>query len=137
MLGASKFVADFLIEDGKLEECYLDQPLLGLVDRQGANFGEIEGDRFVLDNNLAKNIIDRMEIYVEDGVISEFKDAVKEYGFNPSRLSLEEMILICKAHSEEGVSYTLAQAILSPEKLNLADLYRDTKAIEAPAMQRD
>lgn len=39
----------------------------GLVDRQGANLGDIESDRF----NSAAPLIGRLEVYVQDYIISD------------------------------------------------------------------
>ena len=77
-----------------------------------------------------------MDVYIEDGVILDFKDAVKGFGFQPSKHSLEEMVLICKALHEEDVSYSLAQAILSPEKIDLSELGRSTQTKETPNLER-
>ena len=46
----------------------------GLVDLQGANLGDIEGDRF----ETAEDIIDRMDVYVNDYFLNDIDDLLDE-----------------------------------------------------------
>ena len=51
----------------------------GLEDRQGANLGDIEDDRF----ETAEQIFERMSIYIDDYIDEDLCDAwVDELGFN-------------------------------------------------------
>ena len=45
-----------------------------VVDEQGANLGNIEGDRF----NSASEIIDRMNIYIRDYIIESTEEVLEE-----------------------------------------------------------
>ena len=98
--------------------------LLGLIDKQGGDLGHIEGDRFPLENDLVERIIDRMDIYVNDYVISEFEQALKERKFNTSKYNLHEMFLLCKGLGvgDEEVCYDLAALILAPEYIIVPEL---------------
>ena len=42
----------------------------GLVDRQGANLGDIESDRF----DSSVTLIDRLEVYVRDYIVSDIEE---------------------------------------------------------------
>lgn len=50
----------------------------GLIDRQGANLGDIESDRF----NDAVTLIDRLEVYVQDYIVSDIAEDAEccDYG---------------------------------------------------------
>ena len=111
-----------LIKDGKLDVCAVDKPLVGLIDLQGANWGEIENERFVIERDLVSSIQDRMSIYLDDGVISEFEDALEAHGYSAENRSLEEMYTICKELGITEVSYTLAECIMHPEKIRVPEL---------------
>lgn len=114
-----------LIEDGELSENDWNKPLLGLVDNQGANLGDIEEDRFFLNANLVSAIIERMDIYINDSVINEFEMALRERKVDPSKFNLQEMYLFCKGFGvEDGeVSYTMAELVLHPETIFVPELY--------------
>ncbi len=43
-----------------------DDDTLSLVDFQGANLGNIESDKFAIDDNLSILVIDRLVTYKED-----------------------------------------------------------------------
>ena len=63
-----------------------------LIDNQGGNIGNIEGDRF----SSAEHIFDRMEIYVEDYIATPIEEELAGKGVNTEELySLEDM-LVCK-----------------------------------------
>lgn len=48
----------------------------GICDRQGANFGDIEGDRF----ENASGIFDRMDAYIEDYFFRDLEEELDAYG---------------------------------------------------------
>lgn len=108
-----------LIDDGDLDKTDFDQPLVALIDEQGANFGNIEGDRFRMDESLAANIIDRMDIYIQDGVVAEFVDVVENHGIDSSDLDLSALVDTVRRleGNKAEVDYELAAAILSPETI--------------------
>ena len=74
-----------LVEDGDLDEADINKPLIGLVDDQGANWGDIENGRFLLNKGLAVAIIERMDIYVEDQVVKEFEEALERRDLDPAK----------------------------------------------------
>ena len=63
---------------------------LSLVDQLGANLGNIEGDEFVINNNLAMVIIDRLSIYIEDYITEGYANTLTEE---------------CKEHADKSDSY--------------------------------
>ncbi|MBQ8248117.1 MAG: hypothetical protein IJZ42_13395 [Lachnospiraceae bacterium] len=114
-----------LIEEGELNEEDIDKPLIGLIDTQGANLGNIEGDRFFLNKNLVEAIIERMDIYVNDYVIKEFEEALRDREMDPSQYNLQEMFLLCKGLEvgEGEVSYTMAELVLTPDAIFVPEIY--------------
>ena len=48
--------------------------LFSLEDRQGANLGDIESERF----ETAAQILDRMDVYIQDYLITDIEDALDE-----------------------------------------------------------
>lgn len=59
-----------------------DPACWSLKDKQGANLGDIEYDRFI----NAEGILDRMEIYINDYIIESL-----EQGFHNSGINYEEL----------------------------------------------
>lgn len=112
------------IANGDLCEDMEDARLLGLIDKQGGDFGHIEGERFPLENGLVERVIDRMDVYVNDYVISEFEQALKERTFDTSKFDLQEMFFLCKGLGvgDEEVCYDLAALILAPEYIIVPEL---------------
>ena len=50
-----------------------------LIDSQGANLGDIEGDRF----ESAAQILDRMTIYINDYIVEDIEECLEEKGLLP------------------------------------------------------
>ena len=50
-----------------------------LIDNQGANLGDIEGDRF----ESAAQILDRMTIYINDYIVEDIEECLEEKGLLP------------------------------------------------------
>ena len=63
---------------------------VSLVDQLGVNLGNIEGDEFTINNNLAIAIIDRLSIYIEDYITEDYADILTEE---------------CKEHADKSDSY--------------------------------
>lgn len=61
----------------------------GLIDIQGGNIGNIEGDRF----NNAKEIFDRMYIYIDDYIINSIIEHAQELNIPISFEDSSEQIL--------------------------------------------
>ena len=114
-----------LVEDGDLDEADINKPLIGLVDDQGANWGDIESDRFLLNKGLAVAIIERMDIYVEDQVVKEFEEALERRDLDPTKYDLNEMVLLCKGLGvgDGEVDYKIAELIVNPERIFVPELY--------------
>lgn len=88
-----------------------------LIDWQGANLGEIEEERFEINDDTVTNIIERMGIYIDDYIIIEFEDALYDLGIDYCDMTLEEMIQKCKENNVEDVSYYAAEILLEPSKI--------------------
>ena len=74
----------------------------GLVDDQGENLGDIEGDRF-LD---AAQIIDRLTNYIEDDLVIDLLKALEGVGINVREMEITpwatNLLPICKSNLREG-----------------------------------
>ena len=63
---------------------------VSLVDKLGANLGNIESDEFTINNNLAMAIIDRLSTYIEDYITDDYANTL-----------IEE----CKEHADKSEPY--------------------------------
>ena len=52
-----------------------------VIDLQGADLGHIEGDRF----ESARDILDRMDIYIHDYIIEDLQECLDEAGYDLSQ----------------------------------------------------
>ena len=72
----------------------------GLEDRQGANLGDIEDDRF----ETAEQIFERMSVYIDDYIDEDLCNVwVDELGFNPD--DIPDMLEGWLDHKEELKEY--------------------------------
>lgn len=113
-----------LLEDGELSAADMDKDLICLIDTQGAYLGGIGKNRYPIAQESIEKIIDRMDVYIQDSVISEFVDALEDRGVDTSNLSLSDMIVRCKdlGVGEGEVCYTLAEAVADPGRISLQEL---------------
>ncbi len=93
-----------------------------LIDWQGANLGEIEEERFEINDNTITNIIERMSTYIDDYIIIEFENALHDLGIDYCDMNLKEMIEKCKENNVEDVSYYAAEMLLEPSKITIDKL---------------
>ena len=63
-----------------------------LIDSQGANLGDIEGDRF----KSAAQIFDRMDIYIHDYIIEDIQDCLDETGYDYYTGNYQGLIEYCR-----------------------------------------
>ncbi len=54
-----------------------DDNTFSLRDCQDCNLGNIENDKFDIDKNLAMNVIDRIEIYINDYYLSDIAERLR------------------------------------------------------------
>ena len=120
-VGESKHREDLFEINDILEED-LDSPMLCLVDLQGANYGDIEGNRFRLDEDLAKNIVGRMSVYVEDYITKEFMEALHDRDIMTDNSFLSDMVRKAKevGVGSDEVSYQMATYVLNPELIDIS-----------------
>ena len=64
-----------------------------LIDNQGGNIGNIEGDRF----ENAAAILDRMEIYLEDYIATPLEEELVRRGVNSEELYSFEEVLVYRS----------------------------------------
>lgn len=85
-------LTEFTLIKHKPNDYEYDPARWSLKDKQGANLGDIEYDRFV----NAEGILDRMEIYIEDYIATPIEEELAGKGINTEELySLEDM-LVCQ-----------------------------------------
>lgn len=78
-----------------------DDNTLSLVDLLGANLGNIEGDRFTVDEYLAMYLIDRLTIYIEDYFINEYVDIlVDKCNEDITDYTWESLLGLMKKHKD-------------------------------------
>ena len=113
-----------LIEDEELSQSELYNDLICLVDYQGAYLGDIGRCRFPLNKDSVQKIIDRMDTYIQDSVIDEFRTALDERGIDASEMSLSEMVSQCKVLNvgDGEVSYQMAEVVLDTNKVFIGEL---------------
>lgn len=69
----------------------------GLVDRQGANLGDIESDRF----DSAEQVIDRLDTYLDDAYLGDLDEAWEAEGFEGERpQTAEEWVSFMNEHRD-------------------------------------
>lgn len=112
-----------LLEEGYLSPDDISKDLICLIDKQGANYGGIEQERFLVSQDSIKKIIDRMDVYIQDSVIDEFTTALEDRDIDTSTMSLGEMIAKCKGLNigEGEVCYRLAEAINNPDSIYIKE----------------
>lgn len=69
-------LTEFRLIKHKGNDAKYDPWIWSIVDLQGANLGNIEGDRF----SDAQGILDRMDIYINDYFIQDIEDLLEEKG---------------------------------------------------------
>lgn len=115
------------MEDGDLSPEDMDKDLICLIDKQGIYLGDIDKERYLIALESIGKIIERMNVYIQDSVITEFEDALKERNIDVSDLYLEDMIMQCKilGVNEDEVCYRIAEAIVNPEIIYITELDAD------------
>ena len=69
-----------------------------LIDSQGANLGDIESDRF----KNARDILDRMDIYIHDYIIEDLEDCLDEAGYDYYTGNYQGLIEYCRDKLSEN-----------------------------------
>ena len=94
---------------------YLDG--FGLMDLQGANFGEIESDRF----KTAEDIFDRMDIYIHDYIIEDIQECLEEAGYDYYTGNYQGLIDYCRRKLPESKwdLDVLDMIVNHPDEINL------------------
>ena len=112
------------LEDGNLSTEDMDKHLICLIDKQGANLGDVDKERYPIAAESVEKIIERMNVYIQDSVITEFEDALKERNVDVSDLYLEDMIMQCKilGVNEDEVCYRIAEAIVNPKIIYITEV---------------
>lgn len=113
-----------MLEDGKLALEDLDKDLIRLIDKQGAYFGDVDQERYPLNQSSVEKIIDRMDAYIQDCVIDEFEVALRFREIDPSNISFAEMLTKCREENvgEDEVCYAIGDAVANPQSIFIKEL---------------
>lgn len=124
------------IDEGDIRPEDADKDLICLVDLQGAYLGDIGSERYPIEQASIARIMDRMDVYIHDMLIVDFEEVLIEYGVDPADMDLEQMVQKCKELGiEQGqVSYILADAVLNPDSVTLAELQKQEPRIDTPPL---
>lgn len=90
---------------------------LSLIDLQGANLGNIESEKFPINNNLAMLLIDRLDTYIYDYYINGYIDTLRhECNEDVKGSDFEDILEKMKLHPDkfEGC-INLMECFVNPE----------------------
>lgn len=109
-----------------------DDNTLSLIDLQGVNLGSIEKEKFDVNENLARTLIDRLEIYINDYFISGYKETLeKDYC---ETITSEEYSLILEKMKKYPESFEtcieLMECIINPDLLDISSILDDLEVTE-------
>ncbi len=120
-----------LIEEGDLSETDLDKDLICFIDLQNAYLGGIDKERYPISNESIPKIIERLDVYINDSVISEFDEALNARGIDTDTMDLAAMSAKCEdlGVGDGEVSYVLAKVITSPESIYIKELEKELEFV--------
>ena len=92
-----------------------------LIDRQGADLGHIEGDRF----ESAAQILDRMDIYIHDYIIEDIQECLEEAGCDYYTGNYQGLIDYCRGKLPESKwdLDILDMIVNHPDEINLDNCF--------------
>lgn len=127
-----------LMLEFKLDGDMWNAPLLRLVDLKKGNLGSIESDRYSINRYLVEFLIERLDVYINDSIISEFEDALQRRNIDTSSMNLGEMVkkareLGVPEHGE--VAYDFAEYILNPELIDISDVLNQTSHVHEESLE--
>lgn len=74
-----------------------DNNLIGLIDEQGANLGNIEDERFTNDTNGVLNIVDRLDAYYQDYIFDSLEQVLRDkHNFDTDKMNWKDLYIIVK-----------------------------------------
>ena len=88
-----------------------------LIDCQGANLGDINGDRF----ESGAQILDRMDIYIHDYIIEDIQECLEEAGYDYYTGNYQGLIDYCRGKLPESKwdLDVLDMIVNHPDEINL------------------
>jgi len=89
-----------------------------LIDLEGVNLGQIEEERFPINEDGVKAIIDRLDSYINEYVVMDLEIELDEKGIDYSSMNLAEKIKKVKELGIEEV-YDIIDAIIYPETIEI------------------
>ena len=97
---------------------------LSLQDQLGANLGNIESDKFLIDATLAPLVIDRIEIYINDYYVSDIVETLNSCHETASITdSYEELLVKMQKYLDKFKgSIEFIEAFVNAEHCDISDI---------------
>lgn len=100
-----------------------DDNTLSLIDLTGANWGDIESDKFTIDESIAEYLFDRLERYLNDYFFDGYRETLIEECFENVSESYSDILERMKKYPDKfGNCINMAEAIVSPELVDISDI---------------
>lgn len=106
-----------------------DNNTLSLRDLQGANLANIESDIFEINENLAMQVIDRLDNYIYDFYVNGYIDTLRhECQENIKGSNFEDILAKMKMHPDtfEGC-IDLMEAFVNPSLFDISEIIESSK----------
>ena len=115
------------LREEKFEEEEMREPMFSFIDLQGAYLADIDKERYLINNHLVGNIMDRLDAYINDYVFNEFCSELEHRNVNTNHMMFEEMWIKAKELnlSDSEVGYDLASYIIHPESIQVDELEKN------------
>lgn len=109
-----------------------DDDTLSLVDFQGANLGNIESDKFDINEKLSMLVVDRVTIYIQDYFADGYAETLrKKLNEDADQYDYCNLLELMKKHQEvfeNGID--IMEHIVNPELFDISDIL-ENKEIKA------
>ncbi len=106
-----------------------DDNTLSLKDLQGANLGNIESETFIVNDNIANLLIDRLDNYIYDFYINGYLDTLRhECQEDVKGSNFEDILEKMKKHSDifEGC-IDLMEAFANPNLFDISEIIESSQ----------
>ena len=121
-----------LLESVEFDYVINDDNTLSLVDLLGANLGNIEGDIFEIDKNLASDLIERLERYIHDYFVEGYVNTLQEECNEiADRYNYSDVYDKMKKYPDkfEGC-IELMEAIINPDLVDISEILEEKEITE-------
>lgn len=104
-----------------------DDDTLSLVDFQGANLGNIESDKFAIDDNLSILVIDRLVTYIEDAYTNAYTNCLQEeFDEDVEAHDYCSILKLMKKHKEAfNDCIKVVEHLANPKLFDISDIFEN------------